>query len=419
MAPKTPTLTAKALQALLVRIGSASSGNKSSLFDRFKQDLARSGPVLWRTQAKGKSNGVQNQCNLRVMSIDMGIKNLAYCVANLSCSPYALSTANRPNAAVDISAWKKIDLIEKTRAGSSNSDTVEEMGANEDQDPFSLAVLSRTTHRLVTQEILSYEPDIILIEKQRWRSGGGSAILQWTVRVNTLEAMLWAILEAQKGSAHIDAHRHSTNTRRDYEVFAIDPKRVGHYWLEQHARAVAERTKSKGNTLTSQPSEEENRGKKISRSKAEKKAKISLLRSWLAINPASSAPSTPLSSPEITFTFDPATEPIRQAIHAPLKKPRQKKSAKKEATSEPQGIPAELAIDTIPDAELNKLDDVTDCFLQAAAWVAWELNRMQLLDARQSGAEESASLDEAAVLEMIRHTGWTEDELVQKRHLEE
>jgi cruciform cutting endonuclease 1 len=417
MAPKPPTLTAKALQALLVRIGSASSGNKSSLFDRFKQDLARPSSVLCQTQAKGKSNAAQNQCNLRVMSIDMGIKNLAYCVANLSCSPFASNTANHPNAAVDISAWKKIDLIEKERAGSDNTGTVEETGTDEDRDPFSLAVLSRTTHRLVTQEILSYEPDIILIEKQRWRSGGGSAILQWTVRVNTLEAMLWATLEAQKGSAHIDAYGKITNTRRDYEVFAIDPKRVGYYWLEQHARAVAERTEGEGNTLAFQPSEEESRGKKTSRSKAEKKAKISLLRSWLAISPASSAPSTPLSSPEITFTFDPATEPIRQAIHAPLKKPRQKKPTKKAAANESQGTPAELAIDTIPDAELNKLDDVTDCFLQAAAWVAWELNRLQLLNARDSGAEENALLDEAAVLEMVRHTGWTEDELVQKRPL--
>jgi cruciform cutting endonuclease 1 len=398
MAPKPPTLTAKALQALLVRIGSASSGNKGSLFDRFKQDLARPSSVLCQTQAKGKSNAAQNQCNLRVMSIDMGIKNLAYCVANLSCSPSASNTANHPNAVVDISAWKKIDLIEKELAGLNNTGTVEETDADEDRDPFSLAVLSRTTHRLVTQEILSYEPDVILIEKQRWRSGGGSAILQWTVRVNTLEAMLWATLEARKGSAHIDAHGNITNTRRDYEVFAIDPKRVGYYWLEQHARAVAERTEGEGNTLTSQPSEEESRGKKISRSK-------------------SSAPSTPLSSPEIKFTFDPATEPIRQAIHAPLKKPRQKKSTKKAAASESQGIPAELTIDMIPDAELNKLDDVTDCFLQAAAWVAWEMNKLQLLIARDSGAEESASLDEAAVLEMIRHTGWTEDELVQKRPL--
>jgi cruciform cutting endonuclease 1 len=422
MAPRPPTLTAKALQALLVRIGSASSGNKGSLFDRFKQDLACASSLRRLVQVEGNRKTVHNQRDLRIMSIDMGIKNLAYCVADLRCSSSLLNTYNQPNAAVNISAWKKIDIIKRTHeyhTGSSNLGNVEETDADEDLDPYSLAVLSRTAHRLVTQEVLGYEPDIILIEKQRWRSGGGSAIQQWTIRVNTLEAMLWAILETQKGSAQIDARGKSASTKRDYEVFGIDPKRVGHYWLEQHARAVAEKTRSEAPTLPMSPSDEESaQGKKLSRSKAEKKAKISLLRSWLALNPASNALSTPLSYPEITFTFDPDTEPIRQAIYAPQKSAGRNKAAKRLATKEPQDAASELAVGTIADAELNKLDDVTDCFLQAAAWVAWELNKLQLLNARKSEGEEgeeSALLDEAAVLRMIQHTQWTKEELAQNR----
>ena len=29
---------------------------------------------------------------------------------------------------------------------------------------------------------------------------------------------------------------------------------------------------------------------------------------------------------------------------------------------------------------MKKIDDVTDCFLQAAAWVAWEGNRVEILE---------------------------------------
>ena len=406
-----------------MRIGSASSGTKSSLSDRFKQDLARPSSLRRRVETGGGKDATSDQHDLRIVSIDMGIKNLAYCVANLRRSSPS-NTPKQPSAAVDISAWKKIDLIERTReyhTAPSNVGNIEETDMDGDLDTFSLAVLSRTAYRLVIQEVLSHEPDIILIEKQRWRSSGGSAIQQWTIRVNTLEAMLWAILETQKGSAQIDAREHSTNAKRDYQVFAIDPKRVGHYWLEQHARAVAEKTRNEAHTPSTSPTPEEPaQGKKLSRSKAEKKAKISLLRSWLSSTPASNAASTPLSYPEITFTFDPDTEPIRQAIYVPQKPTLRKRAARKAATSEPQYTASALAVDTIADAELSKLDDVTDCFLQAAAWVAWELNRLQLLNARESegrGRGESPLLDDEAVLDMIRRTRWTEDELVPKRML--
>jgi cruciform cutting endonuclease 1 len=422
MAPKQPTLTAKALQALLMRIGSASSGTKNLLFGRFKQDMARPSPLHRLTQPNEKSKETPDQQYLRVMSIDMGIKNLAYCVSNLRCSSGS-NVSNQSSAAVNISAWKKIDLIERTREYRAHSSSFgvaeEETNTDEELDPYSLAVLSHTAYRLVTQEVLSHKPDIILIEKQRWRSGGGSAIQQWTIRVNTLEAMLWAILETLKHSAHtfdahgksadtVDAHGKVANTNPGYEVFAVDPKRVGHYWLAQHARVAAEKTGSETADMPlvsgDSTGEEEPpaQGKKLNRSKAEKKAKIGLLRSWLTLNPASSAPSTPSCYPAITFTFDTDTESARQAICTPSTQAGRKKSSKRailKETQKKQDMVTELEVDAIGDTELKKLDDVTDCFLQAAAWMSWELNRLQLLNEHSKGGKEP--LDEVAVLKML------------------
>ena len=67
-----------------------------------------------------------------------------------------------------------------------------------------------------------------------------------------------------------------------------------------------------------------------------------------------------------------------QALLPRAKAPRRRKTTTREA---------DLA-DDIPVAEIKKLDDVTDCFLQAAAWIAWEANRLQLLAVCGDGAAE-------------------------------
>ncbi|EAT87724.2 hypothetical protein HBI56_119870 [Parastagonospora nodorum] len=390
--PKPRPVTAKALQALLTRIGSASSGTKDVLHERFQRDVAHSRLFAlrpeWQARQK-KKHGRQ----LRILSIDMGIKNLAFCDVSVD-----YKNGNATNPTMDIMRWDKINLVDATRdlrrPGLQAKDHAKDA---EDVDPYSLPVLSRTAYWFIKQEVLAVAPDIILIESQRWRSAGSAAILQWTVRVNTLEAMLWAVLETLRTERLTSPSKikNEESCKLDFEVYGVDPKRVGQFWLAQHARARAEDLDQAVEALALEdtPPTTKAATKKIPRSKAEKKAKIALLRSWLSIEPASTASSTPDSSPVISINIGPAAVMAREALRLPA--PGKEEKTKNTKSSE-EG------------KDIKKLDDITDCCLQAAAWIAWESNRLQLYnvwDAKRGKDKNLTELDDGILRDMVEVAG--------------
>jgi cruciform cutting endonuclease 1 len=392
MVPKPKTITAKALQALLTRIGSASSGIKATLQERFRRDI-RIPRLVDRASVLENSTPRKS---LRIMSIDMGIKNLAFCDSIVS-----YPEKGSLNASMTVMRWEKINLVPATTVTSSpplDSNKIS-LDADEDEGQYSLSVLSRTAYHLIKDTILTANPDIILIEKQRWRSGGGSAIQQWTVRVNTFEGMLWAILRTLSCESHL------SGKERDYQVFGVDPKRVGYYWLGQSAERLA--GAKKASVVESTQVDVENdvsTKKKMSRTKMEKKAKIALLRSWLTPTSASTAPTSRDATPIISFTFDARAENSLRALISPSKSKQTRKKSKnqtKELTN------AANALD-IPETELKKLDDITDCFLQAAAWVSWESNRLQLKkvwDRKRGDDDTVPELGNEVLMEMVQEAG--------------
>jgi cruciform cutting endonuclease 1 len=413
MAKKQKPVTAKALQALLVRIGSASSGTKDVLRERLKRDVSQSNFNL-RCPNRGSQKEQILDRKLRIVSIDMGIKNLAYCDASVD-----YTNGNLMEPKIDIIRWNKVNLVDATRDlrwERPQPSLVEEEAAEkteeteEEVDPYSLSVLSKTAHRFVRSTILSAEPDIILIERQRWRSSSSTAIQQWTVRVNTVEAMLWAALETILSERQTQSPSNKGVTgKRGYQVFAVDPKRVGQYWLVQHAKAVAEERDESMMSLALEDlveDEKESKSrKKLPRSKAEKKAKIALVRKWLSTEPASTAQSTPVSAPLISFGFGPGAEMAREAL-----RPRSRKAPKprkKKGNTDEDEIKA-VEDDGVREKDIMKLDDITDCCLQVAAWVAWESNRIQLenvLVGKQGSAGRLLELDEEILKEMLAVSG--------------
>jgi cruciform cutting endonuclease 1 len=418
MPPKPRPVTAKALQALLTRIGSTSSGTKDILLSRFAQDLTQ--PRLfalrpdWEARQKIDREGREKydpRRQLRIVSIDMGIKNLAFCDVGVD---YADGDAMKPT--MDIIRWDKLNLVDATRdlRGPFSHPTLtrKEMAP---ADPYSLWVLAETAYRFIKKEVLAVGPDIILIERQRWRSASSAAIQQWTVRVNTLEAMLWAVLESIRAEGQIGLHgvkakdNRMASYKKHYEVWGVDPKRVGQYWLGQHARARAEEedeavlalaTKELGEDASKKVS-----AKKLPKSKAEKKAKIALLRTWLSTEPASTVVSTPDSTPTISFTVGHGATMARQALCLPTTaRPRKKKAKVGE-----DGAKVTSEEDT-KKKDMQKLDDITDCCLQAAAWVAWESNRLQLYDVwKQKRGDDGTipELDDEILKGMVKVAGET------------
>lgn len=380
MPPKTRPVTAKALQSLLTRIGSVSSGTKDVLHARLSRDIRQSRLFDGRPDWKARQEKDWGR-KLRILSIDMGIKNLAYCDAEVD---YPQGNADL-NATVEVIRWDKVDLISATRSYGgrrSNPRPIEEgsIETDEDVDPYSLDVMSSTAYWVVNHVILGGGPDIILIERQRWRSASSAAIQQWTVRVNTLEAMIWAILHTLKVERWVVLERlREGDAKRDYEVSGVDPKRVGQFWLGQHARASAEKQDGGAEIDVIETLAREEKGKKaakIGRSKAEKKAKIAILRSWLTENTPSTAPSTPVGDPLITFNISGGATKVREALNLPIGGTRKKVKKKTKTTAETAESDSKAET---PGSRIDKLDDVTDCFLQAAAWVAWESNRKQLV----------------------------------------
>lgn len=61
-------------------------------------------------------------------------------------------------------------------------------------EDFSPARLSAVAVDLVLNRLLPFRPDVVIMEQQRFRQTGGSGVYEWTLRVNSLESMLYAAL---------------------------------------------------------------------------------------------------------------------------------------------------------------------------------------------------------------------------------
>ncbi|KAF8248334.1 Ydc2-catalyt-domain-containing protein [Wilcoxina mikolae CBS 423.85] len=144
----------------------------------------------------------------RILSIDMGIRNLAYCVVDV---PAAADRRERPPK---ILHWTRTQVpLFPTLTSPS----------------ISLPHFAAAANTLATTLLRDHAPSHILIERQRWRSGGASSVLEWTIRVNSLEAMLHATLYALQTSGAWAGSFES-----------VDPGRVTRLWVpEKKGRVTA------------------------------------------------------------------------------------------------------------------------------------------------------------------------------------
>jgi cruciform cutting endonuclease 1 len=357
------SIAAVQLRALLARIGSVASGTKPALQARLAQDLQTPRlPLFPTTEFKASSGQSQKkQPTTRILSIDMGIKNLAFCVAdvNISFNPQS-NPSSPPTGHISAIAWRRVDVAWETAKTNSDPLPKDSDGGEAADDPFHPRNLSTMAHALLTRILLPYEPDIILIERQRYRSGGGAAIQEWTVRVNMLEGMLWAVLATLREGSHSTSIAHGFPT-----VFDVSPARVAAFWVDAPKVERVRKSMVLGEDGEVMGTEEKS---VLARGKVTKPLKVQLVRSWLSAMPFASKQAGHVTKKQelestipLTFSFSKEAEETRMLLCSPASRAKQTKP-KSAVTGNPR-----------------KFDDLADCFLQAAAWVAWEGARLNIV----------------------------------------
>jgi cruciform cutting endonuclease 1 len=311
--------------------GLPSTGNKADLVATLHQCLAP---------------GATKKPTSRIVSIDMGIRNLAHCVIDVP-----RTTVDRKP--IRVVAWSKLDLL-RQQASSQHSerpqvddprkvgdedDVAKSSIVNDSKSAFTPSVLSRTAFKVATM-VLRHEPDVILIERQRFRSGGGSAIQEWTIRVNMMESMLWASLETM---------RHFKRKESFPDLHEVNPQRVAQFWAaadEVMLRPEADLFTAIASNRCVGPSDD----RQASSRKMSKKDKVDIVRSWIdgSRNGRDSGPA--LNQAHLEFDGD--ARNVAQHFES-----RKRRVADKDAD------------------RIGKLDDLADCLLQAVTWSRWQANR--------------------------------------------
>lgn len=243
-----PKFTANQLKQIARLCGKSRSGTKPAITDRIIGDLKEFKPLAPGT---------------RILSIDLGIRNLAYSLLEVPGSSQEISSKKRRTKTADsdplppiLHAWERLALIPKagivrtppkkkkgkktaaddnagldealnlaaeedepaTKATKSKSKKGKNTAATAPEEPppdtqaaalaalkddpttvpiaiedFSPTRLSSLAVELILTRLLPLKPDLVILEQQRFRSMGGNSVFEWTLRVNSLESMLYAV----------------------------------------------------------------------------------------------------------------------------------------------------------------------------------------------------------------------------------
>jgi cruciform cutting endonuclease 1 len=302
-------LPLRQLHRLAVLVGAPCSGTKPVLIREIQKAIH---------DVPGKTTTSPPRNPLQIVSIDMGVRNLAYC--HLSTSFAAPEAKDR---AIRVSTWTRLSVEENHLSDTAEiqnrddqtlrADAKKANGMRESYDP---AVYARRAHSFVKQIIQSHQPTHVLIERQRFRSGGQAAVQEWTIRVGVFEAMLYSVFRTFMDELHYRCH-----------VIPISPTQVNSFWLGSDPADVSKGVRHKA------PAKEA------------KKQKIALVEKVLR--------DTNTGGFEVSL-LEPAKGTASQFMS---------RSAKQRSSA---------------GSRAPKLDDLSDSLLQGLAWIQWQKNRHQL-----------------------------------------
>ncbi|KAK6373945.1 hypothetical protein LTS17_007915 [Exophiala oligosperma] len=358
--PWLEALTLDKLHRVAVTVGSPCSGTKAVRLQGIRN-------AITDNNKKEKRYNEEGRRLISLLSIDMGIRNLAYAHFTAKRVAPSETTTTAPYTTPTLQAWSRLSVSDKrpaeeecvgggslqsdggrrgnAQARAPRDDEEEEEGRSttDQKESFEPDEYARHAYSLIKHMLQTYKPDVILIERQRFRSGGRAAVPEWTIRVGVFEGMLYAVLRTLIESQKLKM-----------DVEPMLPTRVNRYWLEggqggPDSRAIQSVTKKKKRPT----------GREV------KSAKIDLVGRILE-NLDQSSPST-----SQVVNVGTNLRPFAEQFVSVWKKTEVARAKKGQTSKE----------------KISKLDDLADSFLQGLAWIHWQNNR-QCLDSLGADAVE-------------------------------
>ncbi|OJD18882.1 hypothetical protein AJ78_01137 [Emergomyces pasteurianus Ep9510] len=408
MAPPTspttwlPCLKMRQLQRLASLTGILSSGTKPVLVERLGQVL-NGEPRFTAENANQEILPLNDKKAASVLSIDMGIRNLAF--AHLVVPPgHAGRTPSGELKSPILNAWCRLSVPSFVSNSASNKQVLdfhmgEEMKPKtkpatgrksqvlgtmleadqedgsvkgrekKEKESFAPKLYATHAYTLMSSLLATYKPTHVLIERQRFRSGGGSSVQEWTIRVGVFEGMLYAVLHAiqQERKGEI----------ADLVVQGVEPQRVMRYWMDKEDLDL--HPKGGRTEIT----------KKISKSMSpnkRKQIKIDRIGKLLSICTGSDASGTKATDlgDHIGIQLGDDSQ-MQMIVNAYLKKWGKKTKGKKALAKGDTTMSAfafnkntRSSADDLHPLEIEKLDDLADCLLQGMTWLEWQNTRQKI-----------------------------------------
>ena len=329
-----------------------------------------------------RNNGVHNNTRanaddtrMSILSVDMGVQNLGIAhfevlsssndVVNNNVKPILdawyrirvsdIDVSNDANVGLDLDSTfcqegerSKKAAEETTQQDDTAAKNKKKKGQRKkDTLPFTAPAYAARAYRVLNSLLEKHQPTHVLIERQRFRSGGSAAVQEWTLRVGMFEAMLHATLHTYRKRELLrlsESHDDAKPPVVAPLVFAVEPQRIVKYWrLVMGSSVFEEGTKD---ALGGRPSPE-----KLSPADV-KKAHVNLVAKWL-LDLADGDDKANDAHMRVS-----GNKEMREMVHAYLDRHRGIK--KTEAKS------------------VDKLDDLADCVLQGVAWWEWQVNKYRI-----------------------------------------
>lgn len=390
------SLTAQHLRRISHAIGTKLSGTKPDIIRRINLGLDACQYKRAGLPDANDPNAPVTPREMRILSIDMGVHNLAY--ANFIIPPDWRKTIDDPNRPRPIlTAWKKIavqDIIHlkngtEPRRPSKSATKENRLTVSDEKEMPSVnpAVYAEYAYNLVSTLLDRHNPTHVLIERQRLRTGGGPNVFEWTLRVGMFESMIYSAL-------------YTLQRERGLNVFvdAVDPARVVSTVQEKQADALEDELKkqvaSGGLNINSLNS---------------KRLRVDLVGRWLGTwaekaqlatasispydsnvelpDPSGKSGADPDFRPEdesdkyFKLVVDEKDEALRGFVLDYLEGWQRNLLRRRQDPNPANRIEKKynLAVKMHRESDIRKLDDLADCLVQGLTWLDWHIMRDKIL----------------------------------------